>query len=99
MASLPARVMGRIAAIKPRTLYYRDVVRPRILNTAPVINTDHDALEIHVLTSDKDWLNLMWTLKSFYHVSRGVSPCASTAILACRPRRLRICGHISLRLA
>ncbi|GAA0761678.1 hypothetical protein FHS52_003212 [Erythromicrobium ramosum] len=78
MASLPARVMGRIAAIKPRTRYFRDVVRPRILSTAPVTNTDDDALEIHVLTSDKDWLNLMWTLKSFYRVS---------------PRRLAMCIH------
>lgn len=78
MASLPARVMGRITAIKPRTRYYRDVIRPRILNTAPVTSTDDDALEIHVLTSEKDWLNLMWTLKSFYHVS---------------PRRLSLCIH------
>jgi hypothetical protein len=78
MASLPVRVMGRIANIKPRTRYYRDVVRPRIISTAPVRYIDDEALEIHVLTSDKDWLNLMWTLKSFYHFS---------------PRRLSLCIH------
>lgn len=78
MASLAARVIGRIANIKPKTRYYRDIVRPRILKTAPVIDTQDNTLEIHVLTSDKDWLNLMWTLKSFYHVS---------------PRRLALCIH------
>ncbi len=45
--------------------YYRDTVRPRILFTAPVTFAARAACEIHVLTSSKDWLNLMWTLKSF----------------------------------
>ena len=51
-----------------RTAYYREVVRPRILNTAPLL-TDDPACEIHVLTSSVDWLNLVWALKSFYHAS------------------------------
>lgn len=51
------------------TAYYRDVVRPRILKTAPVENTTDSRCEIHVLTSAQDWLNLVWTLKSFYAVS------------------------------
>src|SRR5689334_17586963 len=51
------------------TAYYRDVVRPRILKTAPVKVTTDSRCEIHVLTSSKDWLNLVWTLKSFYAVS------------------------------
>jgi len=78
MASLSTRVFNRIASIKPKMRYYRDVVRPRILNSAPVIDTIDEALEIHVLTSNKDWLNLLWTLKSFYHFS---------------PRRLALCIH------
>lgn len=53
-----------------RTAYYRDIVRPRILKTAPVEGTTDSRCEIHVLTSAKDWLNLVWTLKSFYAVSR-----------------------------
>lgn len=58
--------------------YYRNVVRPRILNTAPVAGTTDQSCEIHALTSERDWLNLMWTLKSFYHFSG---------------RRLALCIH------
>jgi hypothetical protein len=53
-----------------RTAYYRDVVRPRILNSQPIAHTPDSTCEIHVLTSAKDWLNLVWTLKSFYHYSQ-----------------------------
>src|SRR5262245_28434745 len=52
-----------------RVAWYRDVVRPRILRTAPVEDTTDRSCEIHVLTSKHDWLNLMWTLKSFYAAS------------------------------
>src|SRR5882724_3424868 len=52
-----------------RTAWYRDVVRPRILVTPPIANTVDGQCEIHVLTSAQDWLNLIWTLKSFYTAS------------------------------
>jgi hypothetical protein len=52
-----------------RVAWYRDVVRPRILRTPPVEDTKDDGCEIHVLTSKHDWLNLVWTLKSFYVAS------------------------------
>lgn len=52
-----------------RTAYYRDVVRPRILQTPPIRETTDKTCEIHVLTSAQDWLDLIWTLKSFYAVS------------------------------
>ncbi len=51
------------------TAYYRDIVRPRILGTPPVEGTTDIKCEIHVLTYSQDWLNLIWTLKSFYAVS------------------------------
>ena len=51
------------------TAHFRDAVRPRILQTAPVRAADAQICEIHVLTSANDWLNLMWALKSFYHYS------------------------------
>ena len=54
----------------PRVAYYREVVRPRILHTAPCEHTDDPSCEIHTLTSSQDWLNLLWMLKSFYHASR-----------------------------
>jgi hypothetical protein len=53
----------------PRVAYYRDVVRPRILQTPPVEGLDDRRCEIHVLTSQQDWLNLIWALKSFYAAS------------------------------
>src|SRR4051794_38473664 len=58
--------------------YARDILRPKILKTRPVRDTDDASAEIHVMTSKGDWLNLIWTLKSFYHYSR---------------RRYRLCIH------
>jgi hypothetical protein len=52
-----------------RVAHIRDSVRPRILKTAPITDTDDHTCEIHVLTSNQDWLNLIWTLKSFYLMS------------------------------
>lgn len=76
MKNIPARVLTRIASFQPKVRYFRDVVRPRILKSVPVADTSDDSLEIHVLTSEKDWLNLLWTLKSFYHFSsRRLSLC------------------------
>ena len=53
----------------PRVAHWRDVVRPRILQTAPVPDTTDLSCEIHVLTSAQDHVNLLWTLKSFYRYS------------------------------
>jgi hypothetical protein len=52
-----------------KTAYYRDRVRLGILNTAPVVTPERSDCEVHVLTSKGDWLNLLWTLKSFYRYS------------------------------
>lgn len=52
-----------------RAAWYRDHVRPKILNTPPVTGTTDKTCEIHVLTCQSDWLSLVWTLKSFYLVS------------------------------
>jgi len=52
------------------TAYYRDIVRPKILGTPPVAHTTNSTCEIHVFTCSKDWLNLIWTLKSFYWASK-----------------------------
>lgn len=50
--------------------YYRDIVRPKILETKPISETTDDSCELHVMTSMRDWLNLMWSLKSFYVYSK-----------------------------
>ena len=52
-----------------RVAWYRDVVRPRILNSPPIAGSPERRFEIHVLTSRHDWLNLIWSLKSFYAAS------------------------------
>ncbi len=52
-----------------RTAWLRDVVRPKILKTSPILANDDTCCEIHVYTSANDWLNLMWALKSFYWAS------------------------------
>ena len=49
--------------------WHRNVVRPRILATPAFKKTDDTRCEIHVLTSNGDWLNLIWALKSFYRYS------------------------------
>lgn len=51
-------------------VYYRDVVRPQILDTQRIHDIGKDNVcDIHAITSEGDWLNLMWTLKTFYHFS------------------------------
>lgn len=52
-----------------RVAWYRDVVRKKILKTRPIAGLVDKRCEIHALTCAQDWLNLMWTLKSFYAAS------------------------------
>jgi len=59
-----------------RTAYWRDSMRHRILGTAPVSAGDDRACEIHVMTSSRDWLDLVWALKTFYRYSRRSYPLA-----------------------
>ena len=49
-----------------RSAYYRDGVRPMILDAPPMLDLPEDrSCEIHVLTSASDWLNLLWALRTF----------------------------------
>ena len=52
-----------------RVAYFRDFVRSQILTTAAVEGLTDGCCEIHVFTSQQDWLNLVWALKSFYWAS------------------------------
>ncbi len=56
----------RLLKADPYAVFHRDVVRPRILRCTPLTGTSDGAAEIHVLTSEKDWLNTIWALQSFY---------------------------------
>lgn len=61
--------MRTMAQYDPVQSHFEKRVRPKILKSTPVTSLTDDSAEIHVLTSNKDWLNLLWTLKSFYHYS------------------------------
>ena len=56
-----------ILSFDPKLAYYRDHVRRKILHSDPLAQPTDRSAELHVLTSEKDWVNLMWSLKSFYH--------------------------------
>lgn len=49
-----------------RVAFHREVTRRRILDTPPVETDLCGPVEIHVLTSQNDCLNVFWALKSFY---------------------------------
>jgi glycosyltransferase involved in cell wall biosynthesis len=53
----------------PRTVYRRDVLRRRILSAPPIRGLTDDRCEVHVMTSSRDWLDLLWALRSFYRFS------------------------------
>ena len=77
-----------------RVAWYRDVVRPRILSTSPIEDTTDKRCEIHVLTSTQDWLNLIWTLKSFYIMSgRRYALCIHEDGSLNDAEHAELCGH------
>lgn len=47
----------------------RSRIQRRILSTPPVHTASEGPLEIRVLTWRRDWVNLIWALKSFYYFS------------------------------
>lgn len=51
------------------TAWQRDVTRWRILKTRPVHGLTDSVCEIHALTCHSDWLDLIWSLKSFFAVT------------------------------
>ena len=52
-----------------RTAWQRDVVRWRVLKTPPVNGLTDGSCEIHALTCERDWVDLIWSLKSLFSVS------------------------------
>lgn len=52
-----------------RTAWQRDVVRWRVLKTPPVNGLTDRSCEIHALTCERDWVDLIWSLKSLFSVS------------------------------
>lgn len=52
-----------------RTAWWRDVARKRILGAVPTEGLTDDRCEIHALTWQQDWMDLIWALKTLFHVS------------------------------
>ena len=55
-------------------VFQRLKVQRKVLNTAPVFTEVEGEVEIHVLTWRKDYINLLWSLKTFYHLSNKKFP-------------------------
>jgi len=49
--------------------FKRIIIQNKILKTKPIITCNSGSIEIRVLTWRKDYINLIWALKSFYTVS------------------------------
>jgi len=52
----------------------RDGLRPRILETRPWQTDVSGPIECHLLTSKGDWLNAIWSLKSFFFYTKRRYP-------------------------
>ncbi len=48
----------------------RSRVQPLILKTPPIPTATAGPVELRVLTWKRDWLNMLWALKSFYHFAQ-----------------------------
>ena len=55
-----------------RVAYYRDVIRPRILESGSIATGAPGSGDVHVLTSADDFLNCLWSLASFFRQSGPV---------------------------
>jgi len=53
-----------------RAVYAQRYLLPQIFETPPILSTEDRSCEIHVMTCAKDWIELIWALKSFYYSSR-----------------------------
>jgi hypothetical protein len=57
---------------QPRTHYYKRLYRRRILSTRAVECDPNAPCEVYALTCERDYLDLIWCLKTFSHYSRLV---------------------------
>jgi len=62
--------------LKLRSKYFRrydKTNKERILFSKPIVCKNGSEFEVHIITSEKDFLGAIWCLKTFYHFS-GVRP-------------------------
>jgi hypothetical protein len=63
--TLLERGLAQTLRYGPALLLHRYGTRPRILKTRPVPCPDDALIEVHTMLCRRDWLNGLWTLKSF----------------------------------
>ena len=57
-----------------RRAWRRRSIQRRILDSPPLATAATGAVELRVLTWRRDWINMLWALKSFYHRSGADYP-------------------------
>lgn len=62
--SILRRGLSQVRRLGLRLLYYRYLVRPRILKQPPLPCPCDSPLEVHLQVCTRDWLNGHWTLRS-----------------------------------
>lgn len=52
-----------------RNAWKRHRIQPKILDTPPVRTASRGPVEVRALTWRRDWINVIWALKSYYHLA------------------------------
>src|SRR5947208_8004212 len=60
---------ARIHAWKLRLQYYKERFRRRIMDTPAIVCNGSALVEIHALTCERDYIDLIWCLKTFRYYS------------------------------
>lgn len=80
-ATHPKKIKRRVARrltsfaeqFNPQLAYYKNIYRKRILGSIPVNCSPESDFTVHTLVGERDILNALWALKTFYHFS-GLRP-------------------------
>ena len=57
-----------------RRFVQRTIVERKILDTPPMYTTEYGPVEVRVLAGRRNWMNVIWALKSFYFFARADLP-------------------------
>jgi hypothetical protein len=67
--SIRVRLQAIIRNTDPFLVFYKYIYRKKIINSKPFICKKDSGIEIHMITSKKDFLDAIWCLKTFYYYS------------------------------
>jgi hypothetical protein len=69
MSHFLARIHYRLKKLKPGYIHHKLLFRGRILRTPAFTCSDKSNFEVHIITSEKDFLDAIWCIKTFYYYS------------------------------